>query len=211
MRNTMLLFVACIAMVPGLLLLYWSTSRWEFVCAAAVLYFGPMVAVPAAERILPRRGNMSERLTEDDLVQLDALSKMATPGPWYVGNTGTEDPGWVELSPPESDESERGICQVFTGTAASGLVADAGWDSNGRLAYNSQQQTNAAFIAAARMHVPRLLAEVRALRAEFAKVQQVVNEQADDPGLWSEAQTVPEAHLQKALRTIHAVIEKEPK
>ena len=38
-------------------------------------------------------------------------------------------------------------------------------------------------------------------------VQELVNQQADDAGLWFEAQTAPEAYLQKALRQLHAAIE----
>jgi hypothetical protein len=38
-------------------------------------------------------------------------------------------------------------------------------------------------------------------------VTQVVDEQADDEGLWFEAATAPEAYLQKALRRLHEAIE----
>ena len=38
-------------------------------------------------------------------------------------------------------------------------------------------------------------------------VRWLVEEQAEDEGLWFIAQTAPEAYLQKALRELHAVIE----
>lgn len=41
------------------------------------------------------------------------------------------------------------------------------------------------------------------------KIQKVVNEQAEDEGLWFYPESAPEAHLQRALRRLHAVIEGE--
>ena len=53
---------------------------------------------------------------------------------------------------------------------------------------------------AARKRVIELLTEKVAVKA-------VVDAQAEDDGLWFEAQTAPEAYLQQALRRLHAVIE----
>jgi len=39
------------------------------------------------------------------------------------------------------------------------------------------------------------------------KLQQLVDEQAEDEGLWFNAETAPEAYLQRALRRLHAKIE----
>lgn len=55
-----------------------------------------------------------------------------------------------------------------------------------------------------------LQAWLTAQQAEIAKARaarQLVNAQAEDEGLWFVAQTAPEAYLQAALRTLHAVIE----
>ena len=41
----------------------------------------------------------------------------------------------------------------------------------------------------------------------LSAVVNLVNEQAEDEGLWFEAQTMPEAYLQQELRRLHAVIE----
>jgi hypothetical protein len=43
---------------------------------------------------------------------------------------------------------------------------------------------------------------------EFNAVIHMVNEQADDEGLWFDAQTAPEAYLQGELRKLHARVEK---
>ena len=40
------------------------------------------------------------------------------------------------------------------------------------------------------------------------KIVELVNEQAEDDGLWFVAKTVPEAYLQKALRKLHESIER---
>jgi len=42
-------------------------------------------------------------------------------------------------------------------------------------------------------------------------IQAVVNEQAEDVGLWFDAVTAPESYLQQELRRLHAVIEAQTK
>jgi DNA repair exonuclease SbcCD ATPase subunit len=44
-------------------------------------------------------------------------------------------------------------------------------------------------------------------KAEIEKLQEIVNKQAEDPGLWFMAQYASEAYLQAALRELHAQIE----
>ena len=39
------------------------------------------------------------------------------------------------------------------------------------------------------------------------ELQELVNKQAEDEGLWFIAQTAPEAYLQQELRKLHAAIE----
>jgi hypothetical protein len=43
----------------------------------------------------------------------------------------------------------------------------------------------------------------------MSRAREIVKAQAEDPGLWFEAQTAPEAYLQQALRTLHAAIESD--
>ena len=48
-----------------------------------------------------------------------------------------------------------------------------------------------------------------ALEAQRDAIQQVVDEQAEDEGLWFRAQTAAEAYLQQELRRLHAAVEGE--
>lgn len=45
------------------------------------------------------------------------------------------------------------------------------------------------------------------IEAKYAGVKELVNEQAEDEGLWFEATTAPEAYLQHHLRELHRKIE----
>lgn len=51
--------------------------------------------------------------------------------------------------------------------------------------------------------------KLRDLAPIYDRILLVLDQQADDEGLWSEAATIHEAYLQKALRTLHAAIEGE--
>lgn len=55
-----------------------------------------------------------------------------------------------------------------------------------------------------------LMGEYRAIESttmRLATIQDLVDEQAKDAGLWFVAQTAPEAYLQQELRRLHTVIE----
>ena len=59
---------------------------------------------------------------------------------------------------------------------------------------------------------PKGAAAITALRAALAQPsisQQVVDEQAEDEGLWFRAETAAEAYLQQELRRLHAAVEGE--
>ena len=45
------------------------------------------------------------------------------------------------------------------------------------------------------------------LRVDHRRVTDLVNSQAEDDGLWFDAQTAPEAYLQMELRRLHAICE----
>lgn len=49
--------------------------------------------------------------------------------------------------------------------------------------------------------------QIESLESDIAVLRDVVNEQADDEGLWFIAQTASEAYVQAALRRLHEVIE----
>lgn len=67
-------------------------------------------------------------------------------------------------------------------------------------------QANAALIALLRNNAATI---ARALRAasRVERVARLVAQQAEDEGLWFEAQTAPEAYLQQELRKLHAAVE----
>lgn len=92
------------------------------------------------------------------LAEIEARANAATPGPWREGNTGSDDPAWVEVDTGE-DGDEIGLAQVIDGPRK---IARTGWSW---LKSDQQHRTNAAFIAAARTDVPALVAEVRRLTA----------------------------------------------
>jgi hypothetical protein len=112
----------------------------------------------------------SAELTEDDLIAMGARCEGATPGPWYVrflddahfanlvAVSTLPDSGKGEALSPTSNERVPPIArELVAATLVQNPVhyvdiADARWDEN------------AAFIAAARQDVPRLIAEVRRLR-----------------------------------------------
>lgn len=95
----------------------------------------------------------------DDLDALAALCAAATPGPWF----STDRPDGVlrvSFYPLEEDGA-------IAATAPSGDPAYAWWvEFPGDMEeYEGADLANAAFIAASREAVPRLVAETRALRA----------------------------------------------
>ena len=55
----------------------------------------------------------------------------------------------------------------------------------------------------------RLEKENKKLKRRLAAIQKVVNEQAEDEGLWFDAKTTTEVYLQLELRRLHRVIEEE--
>lgn len=51
--------------------------------------------------------------------------------------------------------------------------------------------------------------EIWTIKAQGSAVRELVDKQAEDEGLWFQAETAPEAYLQQELRKLHALIEKE--
>ena len=60
--------------------------------------------------------------------------------------------------------------------------------------------------AEAELHV--LLDDLRAARKVVEDIRTLVDEQAEDEGLWFEAATAPEAYLQQELRRLHEAVER---
>lgn len=57
----------------------------------------------------------------------------------------------------------------------------------------------------------RELERLRARVAELDDIRALVDAQAEDEGLWFRAERAPEAYLQRALRELHALIERADK
>ena len=55
--------------------------------------------------------------------------------------------------------------------------------------------------------IPESILDVVAAARILLEARQLVDAQAEDDGLWFEAQTAPEAYLQQELRRLHAVVE----
>ena len=89
---------------------------------------------------------MAERLSDDELRAMEERAERATPGPWGVDGNDCA----VETP---ADGADGNVCLVRPRRAA-----------------------NADFIAHARTDLPRLLAEVRALREENGRLRQIVGE-----------------------------------
>lgn len=74
-----------------------------------------------------------------------------------------------------------------------------------------ERHENKEFIAHSRTDIPALLDMIEELQKKIGEIQTMVNEQAEDPGLWSfpmdRPQYISEAHLQQELRRLHRVIE----
>lgn len=104
----------------------------------------------------------TEPLSDDELTELAELAEHATPGPWYVRDLDDEHAMSLVAvgTQPDTGLGERWPGFDHTSMIAATLIqqpryvdiADERWDAN------------AAFIAAARTAVPRLLAEITRLR-----------------------------------------------
>jgi hypothetical protein len=57
--------------------------------------------------------------------------------------------------------------------------------------------------------IERLIERLNREVVQLRKIQKVVDEQAEDEGLWHEASYASEAYIQKELRRLHAIIEED--
>lgn len=56
-------------------------------------------------------------------------------------------------------------------------------------------------------HLTQPLEKIMTAKEKIKKLQQIVNEQAEDEGLWFIPQYITEDYLQQALRKLHEIIE----
>ncbi len=102
---------------------------------------------------------MTERLTDERLVELEALAEVATPGPWSR-TFGPREPSRVWAS----DDDAEPLAVLGGYVEGTDSVADA------------------EFIAAAREALPALLAEVREHRAFRAGMRRETSTACRSPG-----------------------------
>jgi hypothetical protein len=99
-------------------------------------------------------GAEAHRLSEEDLTDIEARANAATPGPWRVDRhqADMDQETGESVSVPAEPEEDALYCSI---------MCDA---QTHEIAHTAEERPNppdAAFIAAARSDVPRLLAEVR--------------------------------------------------
>lgn len=113
-------------------------------------------------------------LTEADLQAIEEREQGAHPGPWerWVGHASVH-AGVVKNDPN---------CIRTRNDSESGVVCECDEDDLGEDGDDGQQiaQANALFIAHARTDVPRLVAEVRALRQYIGEINNWTPEEVDE-------------------------------
>jgi hypothetical protein len=95
-------------------------------------------------------------MTEEELKTIEARASAASPGPWM--RNGKTDAGWRI---DDSDPEKVGMWMLLNPV---GIVP---------------KDANADFIAEAREDVPRLVAEIRRLKAELIKAYEPVDRAGD--------------------------------
>jgi len=98
-----------------------------------------------------------DSMTEDELLEIEIRVNKATQGPWRA-DVSLPDDVVIWGSRPTHDNSD------FVGNIGAGRVAEVG------VAFDIDVG-NARFIASARTDVPKLIAEVRALRSQLHAVR----------------------------------------
>ena len=92
----------------------------------------------------------------------------------------------------------------FKNTLASKILADIQECEKHNQPYTTRAK---GLLVDAALEIERLSALQAAQPNELSELLELVNEQAEDDGLWFIAETAPEAYLQHELRRLHAKIE----
>ena len=116
---------------------------------------------------------MTDRLTDEDLAELERLEKAATPGPWFQGK----------------DMPDGGVCarihygkDPYTGKSlgrGDACLIEALPGDDGVF----EEAADGALVRAARNALPKLLSELREHRHR-ARVNAELNQQAEEMGLY---------------------------
>lgn len=108
-------------------------------------------------------------LTDEELTEIEVRANAATPGPWYAHATDDEvfsNARYISLEPGEfRHDNKRSMDSQSDERADSEQVIAITLLQSPRLADCDECDENTLFIAHARSDIPRLIAEIRRLRA----------------------------------------------
>jgi hypothetical protein len=113
-------------------------------------------------------------MTDNELVEIERRAVAAAPGPWFA--RATDDGAFMNaryvgldpIAPDDHDFRHDELQGMSEGEGKSNRVIAITLLQYPRLADGPNEDENTEFIAHAREDVPRLVAEVRRLRAELA-------------------------------------------
>lgn len=107
----------------------------------------------------------AERLTDEQLQEIEARANAATPGPWF--------------EPHISDDNCKCNCRSIVNEGYCGSVATVSLDNGNRVGDGGndsppleEAKANGRFIAHSRQDIPALLAEIKALKQERGEARQ---------------------------------------
>lgn len=115
-------------------------------------------------------------ISDDELAEIEARAGAATPGPWYAHATDDEvfsNARYVSVQPGEfRHDNKRGMDSQSDERADSEKVIAITLLQSPRLAECNECDENTLFIAHARSDIPRLIAEIRRLKAGVSDSQE---------------------------------------
>jgi len=136
----------------------------------------------------------------------------------YAEFIRTEDKGHAGIFPDEvgefylASEADAVISALEDALAECEAVFDANWEADQRAIKQWQAETGEVKVWPDRCDMVVWLLnkhdkEKAAWEAKEKALLELVNQQAEDEGLWFDATTAPEAYLQQELRKLHVAIE----
>lgn len=153
-------------------------------------------------------------LTQDQLAELERLEAAATPGEWraFVSVISSGYGGIETHDPALSDEGEESVLPTSSAKEDDLLFIAAIRNAAKPLIEMVRQKDEALEIFAAQsVRLADIIADLRRQLAErdalISKAKNLIDDQAEDDGLWFVAETITETQLQKSLRKLSAIIE----
>lgn len=114
-------------------------------------------------------------MSDAELIEIETRASAATPGPWYAHATDDNvfsNARYVSLEPGEfRHDGKQSMDEESHDKADSEKVIAITLLQSPQLADCDECEENTVFIAHARSDIPRLIAEIRRLRAMISEVQ----------------------------------------